>query len=216
MFGREKRFSLDEVLKRRERCVYRFSYLNVDVPLRQLLSSPSSHIPLFCLPSSTPPCLLIPLHSASFEEVRLLSAWRNKSDLWMGQPTWVLEGEASGSQALWYSSPLFPPASLQGKLLCLACLWSFTVPYWRRILPLSDSQTAQIPMYCQGAHVCKTIFSEARTSTVCSWWSIFIYMQSTTQVNACTLHRLYCYAKSDISCLLWLDVLIFLTIGEDG
>lgn len=117
-------------------------WLNLHAPLlpsascllylsRQFLSS-SLHPPPLS-PQSCCPSLLIPLHSASFEEVRLLSAWRNKSDLWMGQPTWVLEGEASGSQALWSSSPLFPPASLQGKLLCLACLWSFTVPYWRRM-----------------------------------------------------------------------------------
>lgn len=133
-------------------CLLRLSHHFVSSPSpTSLLVSPS--IP------ALPPSLLIPLHSASFEEVRLLSAWRNKSDLWMGQPTWVLEGEASGSQALWSSSPLFPPASLQGKLLCLSRLWSFTVLYRRHMLPLSDSQTAWIPTHCRGVCVCKTIFS---------------------------------------------------------
>lgn len=161
-----------------------------------LLSVPLLSIPR--TPLSCPlsrPSLLIPLHSASFEEVRLLSAWRNKSDLWMGQPTWVLEGEASGSQALWSSSLLFPPASLQGKLLCLSCLWSFTVLYWRCMLLLSDSQTAQIPMHCRGAYVCKTIFSEAHTNTLTVYClrSMFIDVKLATQVNVC-IHRLYCYA----------------------
>lgn len=139
------------------------------------------HKPLLCPPAR--PSLLIPLHSASFEEVRLLSARRNKSDLWMGQPTWVLEGEASGSQALWSSSPLFPPASLQGKLLCLSCLWSLTVPYWRRMLPLSDSQTAQIPMHCRGGHVRKAIFSKVHTFTPTVYCFISVFIHMATQVN---------------------------------
>lgn len=148
-----------------------FLLLTPSVSSLLLLSLP--HIVFCVLPPSQPslpPSLLIPLHSASFEEVRLLSAWRNKSDLWMGQPTWVLEGEASGSQALWSSSPLFPPASLQGKLLCLSRLWSFTVPYRRHMLPLSDSQTAWIPTHCRGVCVCvQDHFLRGLTQTHPQW-----------------------------------------------
>lgn len=150
-------------------------WVNLHAPLPSVwlflaLTLSLSSVPFHSLPSHTHPptrfaSLLIPLHSASFEEVRLLNAWRNKSDLWMGQPTWVLEGEASGSQALWSSNPLFPPASLQGKLLCLSCFWSFTVPYCCRMLPLSDSQNAHILMHCSGTYKSKTIFSKADIHT---------------------------------------------------
>lgn len=81
----------------------------------------------------------------------------------MGQPTWVLEGEASGSQALWSSSPLFPPALLQGKLLLP--LIFFTVPYCRCMFLLRDSQMAQIPMHCRAYSMCARPVSQRHTHT---------------------------------------------------
>ena len=73
--------------------------------------------------------------------IKVIYEWASLPACWRGKPVAV---------SLWSSSPLFPPASLQGKLLCLSCLWSFTVPYWRHMLPLSDSQTAHI-LPCRGA-----------------------------------------------------------------
>lgn len=68
-----------------------------------------------CSPLPHPHSLFssVPLPSSSLYTVHHLKRWGcwalegNKSDLWMVQPTWVLEGEASGSQALWFSGPLF-------------------------------------------------------------------------------------------------------------
>lgn len=69
--------------------------------------------------------LLILLNSASYKEVRPLSARRNKCDLWMGQPTKVLAGKAGSSQTLWSSSPLFSLALLQGNLLRISFFFFF-------------------------------------------------------------------------------------------
>lgn len=124
--------------------------------------------------------------------IKVIYEWANLPGCWRGKPVAV---------RLWSSSPLFPPASLQGKFLCLSCLWSFTVPFWYHMLLLSDSQTTQIPTH---RRACVQIHTPIPLH-ICKLLLMVMHVQLDIQINtsayACTfLHGLCSYASAELCC----------------